>query len=82
MQNEEADALTNSEFHQFRPENRINVELDKLEFLVMDALFAEGEAYVEELRGLKEGEKRKAESDGKTPAKKKKDDLLRVKDPW
>ena len=82
MHNEEADALTNSEFHHFRPENRIKVELDKLEFLVMDALFAEGEAYMEELKVLKEGDKRKAESDVKTPAKKRKDGLLRVKDPW
>ena len=55
LQNEEADALTNSEFHHFRPENRIEVDLGKLGFVVMDELIAEGENYLSELAELKEG---------------------------
>ena len=83
LQNEEADALTNSEFHHFRAENRIDVQLDQLEFIVMDLLFAVGEAYLEELAQLKEGEKRRVEAEGVTPARKrKKGEPLRERDPW
>ena len=83
LQNEEADALTNSEFHHFRAENRIDVQLDQLEFIVMDSLFAVGEAYLEELAQLKEGEKRRVEAEGVTPARKrKKGEPLRERDPW
>ena len=48
----------------------------------MDALFAEGEACMAELKGLKEGEKRDADHDGRTPEKRRKEDLLRVTNPW
>ena len=47
LENEEADALTNGEFHHFRAERRIPVDLEKLEFI--NELFAEGEKYVKEL---------------------------------
>ena len=83
LQNEEADALTNSEFHHFRPENRIEVDLGKLGFVVMDELFAVGENYLSELAELKEGEKRRVEKEGKAPVKKrKKGEPLRERDPW
>ncbi len=83
MQNEEADAFTNSEFHNFRPENRIDVDLGKLGLVVMDELFAEGENYLSELAELKEGEKRGVEAEGKTPGKKRKQgEPLRERDPW
>ena len=83
FQNEEADALTNSDFRHFKAENRVDVRLDQLEFLVMDSLFAVGEAYLEELAQLKEGEKRRVESEGVTPARKrKKGEPLRERDPW
>ena len=69
-------ALTNSEFHHFRKENRIEVDLGKLGFLVMNELWAE-------LAELKEGEKRRAAEEGKTPGKKRsKGEPLRERDPW
>ena len=83
LQNEEADALTNSDFHHFRPENRIEVDLAKLRFQVMDELFETGEQYLSELAQLKEGEKRKIADEGKTPARKRPaSEALREKDPW
>ena len=83
LQNEEADALTNSEFHHFRPENRIQVDLKKLEFIVMNELFATGEEYLAELANLKEGEKQKMTEEEKTPARKRPaSEALREKDPW
>ena len=83
LQNEEADALTNSEFHHFRPENRIEVNLEELGFLVMPSLFETGEAYMKELAELKEGEKRKSAAEGKAPFRKRsKQDPLRERDPW
>ena len=82
LQNEEADALTNSEFHHFDLAKRIEVDLSKLEFIVMDKLFAVGEEYVQELAALKEGEKQKDKIAG-TPAKKRrKVEPLRERDPW
>ena len=83
LQNEEADALTNGEFHHFRAENRIEVDLLKLKFLVMGSSFDEGEAYMKELAAAKEGEKREAALHGKTPAKKRpKGEALRERQPW
>ena len=83
LENEEADALTNSDVHHFQAENRIEVELEKLQFLVMDELFATGEEYVQELAALKEGKKQMTETAGVTPAKKRrKGEPLSVRDPW
>ena len=83
LQNEEADALTNGDFHHFRDGNRIEVDLAKLEFIVMEALFAEGEAYLAELAVLKEAGKRDVEATGQTPAKKRlKGKPLRERQPW
>ena len=83
LENEEADALTNSDFHHFRAENRIEVKLEDLRFLVMNELFATGEEYVQELAALKEGEKKVTEAAGVTPAKKRrKGEPLSVRDPW
>ena len=83
LQNEEADALTNSEFHHFRPENRIEVDLESLGFLIMPSLFETGEAYMKELELLKEGEKLMCAAEGKASSKKRaKQDPLRERDPW
>ena len=51
-ENEEADALTNEDFRHFDPALRIKVDLDKLKFTVMNELFAEGEAYVEDAEDI------------------------------
>ena len=44
--NEEADALTNSDFRNFRPEHRIEVDLDTLPFGVLPRLLECGEGFV------------------------------------
>ena len=83
LQNEEADALTNGEFHHFRAANRIEVKLEELRFLVMDSLFATGEEYMKELAALKEEEKRAAINDKGTPAAKRRKGLpLSERDKW
>jgi hypothetical protein len=83
LQNEEADALTNGEFHHFKDANRIEVDLGKLKFLVMDSLFELGEEYVAELAALKAAEKRSAVSDDKAPGKRRrKGQGIRETRPW
>ena len=83
LQNEEADALTNSEFHHFKEANRIEVDLGKLKFLVMDSLFELGEEYEAELAALKAAEKRKTDEHGKTPGKRRrKGPGIRETRPW
>ena len=64
--------------------NRIEVDLDSLGFVVLNDLFAEGDAYTSELGALKLHQKeRKASSAGKVPpAKRRKSEALREKDPW
>ena len=82
LQNEEADALTNSDFPHFRPENRVKVELENLNFLVMNELFAEGEDYVKELDELRVAEKAAKSGRQTRPFKRAKGDRLAVRDPW
>ena len=84
LQNEEADALTNGEFHHFDPSFRIPVDLDKLEFMVLNDLFREGDSYVTELAELKKAEleKKRAAPSSSTTTSKKKGPTLREKDPW
>ena len=84
LQNEEADALTNGEFEHFDPNLRIPVDLDKLDFIVMNELFEEGENYVKELAELKEAEKekkRKSAAEG-SERRVKKGPKLRETQPW
>ena len=80
MENEEADALTNGEFH--RAEHRIPVDLEKLEFVVLNELFAEGEKYVKELEELWACERRARNSGTAHAAKRAKGDRLSQRDPW
>ena len=83
LQNEEADALTNSDFSHFDPALRIEVDLETLPFVVMPALFAEGDAYVAELAELKAVEaKRISEGGERHPGKRRKKDRLADRDPW
>ena len=84
LQNEEADALTNSELHHFDLAKRINVDLENLGFVVMNEFFAVGDTYLAELTELKAAEKErkaKAPTHGR-PSKRKHSDTLREKDPW
>ena len=83
LQNEEADALTNSDFSHFDSAHRIEVDLEALPFIVMPALFAEGDAYVAELSELKAAEAMRIEQGGERhPGKRRKRDRLADRDPW
>ena len=53
LQNEEADALTNSDFRHFDSAKRIPVDLSGLKFNVLNHLFDNGDAYLKELETLK-----------------------------
>ena len=81
MQNQEADALTNSEFAAFDPSLRIPVDLNKLDFKVMHRLLEKGEAYFEELQAAKERQKAEA-ARGVPPGKRRRGETLRERDPW
>ena len=80
LENEEADALTNGEFHHFRAEHRVPVDLAKFELIVLNELFEEGEMYVkDELRAC---ERRARNSGTAHAAKRAKGDRLAQRDPW
>ena len=77
--------MTNGEFHHFDLSKRIPVDLEKLEFRVMNELFAEGECYVEELAKLKAEENEKRRTAGTATPKgksRKKGPGLREREPW
>ena len=79
LENEEADALTNADFHHFDPKKRVEVTLDGLGFKVLPLLFQVGEDYVAEL----ERSKLKAKSQKAEGAKRRKmGQSLRERDPW
>ena len=87
LQNQEADDLTNAEFHAFDPQRRIRVELDRLPFAVLPELFAEGNAYVEALEAQREAERARKASVASGQSrdegrKRPRDEPLRVTDPW
>ena len=88
LQNEEADQLTNENFMNFSPENRVPVELDKLDFAYLPRLLGEGEAYMEDLDRQREANKRAREA-GNVGVEKKRGKLgrggagrLRDREPW
>ena len=76
LQNEEADALTNSDFHHFSEDKRIPVDLASLNFRVMNELFQEGDSYIEELAALK------AAGAGPPAKRSRRDPPLRETQPW
>ena len=84
MQNEEADQLTNNEFHNFDAKKRIPVELDGLQFQVLPQLFAAGEEYLEDLEKAKAAAKNTeaVALEGGARKKLKGDKGLRETDPW
>ena len=77
LQNQEADDLTNDEFHHFRAEKRIPVDLNKLGFDLMDSLFAAGDEYVAELEQARA--KMKLQATVRDTARRR---TLRESDPW
>ena len=52
-QNEEADALTNSDFRHFSLGRRVEVDIERLPFGILHGLLAKGEDYVAELAAAK-----------------------------
>ena len=84
LENEEADALTNYEYHHFNAKNRIKVNLDELKFGVLRGLFESGEAYYSDLND----KRAKAKEDrlaGKEPEGKRKKlmgNTLKEREPW
>ena len=81
LQNEEADALTNSDFRHFKAESRVEGELQSLLFTILNHLFSVGDAYIEELNAEKSREKARKLAKISEP-KRKKSEALRAKDPW
>ena len=84
LENEEADALTNWEFHHINPANRVEVDLDKLSFKVMNILLEAGEDYVTEVNALKAKDRlrREAEKGQGVKSRKAKGQTLGARDPW
>ena len=98
LQNEEADALTNSDYTAFDLNRRIHVELDQLGFVYLDRLLAEGDEFIAELEerkaamkaersrakaaGARHRPEDEASSAGKRRRKRAKEEPLRTRDPW
>ena len=80
LENQEADDLTNMEFKSFDPKKRLDVDLERLEFGVLQDLFNVGDAYVSELADLKS--KSKATVERVEKRRKLAGDSLRERDPW
>ena len=83
--------MTNSAFRHFEAHPRIDVDLAKLNFIALDNLFAEGEAYIAELAEVKAKAKLSASVGDTDPKRKKtqaerdwgkKGRTLRERDPW
>ena len=78
-QNEEADALTNSDFRHFSPEKRVPVDLATMPFGVLHGLLEKGEEYLTEVAAARA----MRSSTRSEPAKKRlKGETLREKQPW
>ena len=85
LQNEEADALTNGEYHAFDPSRRVEVRLEDLNFGVLNELLVTGESYVEEVEKAKaQARADRAKGQSRAPASKarKKGAGLRETQPW
>ena len=83
LQNEEADALTNGEYHAFSKRNRIPVDLEKLHFGVLTELLASGEAYFKEVEEAKrQARERRLARPWARERKRPKGEALRDRDPW
>ena len=81
LENQEADDLTNLEFKSFDPAKRLQVDLELLEFGVLNQLFKAGDEYLEEIVRLKALEQEAAAKKG-DKRRKKASESLREKDPW
>jgi len=85
LQNEEADALTNLDFRHFDLKKRIQVDVKKLDFHLLNDLLDVGDAYVKELQTQQDARKAEEISGGRTGRKRKRlagGQSLRERDPW
>ena len=78
-QNEEADALTNGHFDAFNEDRRITINIDKIEWMIMNKMLKVSEDIYHDLK-----EKRAARTAAcsTAPARTRPEDRLRVKDRW
>ena len=78
-QNEEADALTNGQFHAFNPGLRIPVVIEELDWLVLPAMLSASESIYEDIAKTKVSSQARGNYVHKKvrPA-----DKLRARDPW
>ena len=84
LQNEEADALTNWDFRHFSEVNRVPVDLDALDFVVLRELLETGEAYHLQVEQARAAEKAMRLSGAARPAaaRKRAGESLREREPW
>ena len=80
MENEEADALTNSDFRHFTTALRVEVDLETLPFGVLPRLLENGETYIAELEALKLA--KAMGHDGAAKRRRIKGEGLRDTQPW
>ena len=71
LENEGADALTKEDFRHFKAEHRVQVDLDKMGFAVLDSLFKVGEDYMGALESAKTDAKKQSERAEEKKATKK-----------
>jgi len=78
--NFEADALTNGDFSGFAADLRIAIDLPEVRWEVLPAMLAAGAAYFNEVKHVKET---RAQSGAAAPRRKRRrEEALRVRDPW
>ena len=81
LEKQEADDLANLEFKSFDMAERLDVELERLDFGVLPYLFSVGDDYMQELDAIRlEAKARKEER--QTRKRKLAGDSLRERDPW
>jgi len=78
--NSEADALTNSNFTGFAAERRVVIELPKVKWLVLPAMLECGAKFFEEVQQIKSARGHPGAVVQKK--KRKREEALRVRDPW
>ena len=81
-QNEEADYLTNWEFGRFSAKNRIEVDLRKVSWRVLERFMKEATDLHGAVVALKRRKKGNREAEGKGGPREKKAKKLRERDPW
>ena len=81
-QNEEADDLTNWEFGRFSAEKRVEVDLQKVSWRVLERFMKEATDLYDAVVALKKRKEGISEAEGKGGTREKKAKKLRDRDPW